>query len=111
MSLLTHKRGMAAAMPRWRRPYREGAALLADDYNSTADIGSALMQARQYNDDNARKVAEFNRATNQFNATAANHAADENFGLNSLLYGRTKDYANARDAATTAASAANSAAR
>lgn len=87
-----------------------GAEQLAADYNAALALGNAYEQARQYNQKERQAVAEFNRGTDQFNAGAANQAEQTNFGLNGLNWERTKAYADARDAASSIASQANSAA-
>lgn len=87
-----------------------GAEQLAADFNAALALGNAYEQARQYNQKERQAVAEFNRGTDQFNAGAANQAEQTNFGLNGLNWERTKAYADARDAATSIASQANSAA-
>lgn len=50
------------------------ASLLAADYNAQGKQGDLFRQAEEYNDAQKQKVAEFNRATDQFNASAANQA-------------------------------------
>lgn len=87
-----------------------GAEQLAADYNAALALGNAYEQALQYNQKERQAVAEFNRGTDQFNAGAANQAEQTNFGLNGLNWERTKAYADARDAASSIASQANSAA-
>ena len=87
-----------------------GAEQLAADFNAALALGNAYEQARQNNQKERQLVAEFNRGTDQFNAGAANQAELTNFGLNGLNWDRTRAYADARDAASTLASQANSAA-
>lgn len=86
------------------------AALLSEGFNEGIALGDAYQKAREYNQKERQLVAEFNRGTDQYNATAANEAQRTNFGLNGLDWERTKAYADARDAATSIASQANSAA-
>ena len=51
--------------------YQANAMSLANNYTIGENIGKTLMQMDQYNNTDARQVAEFNRATNQANAQAS----------------------------------------
>ena len=84
------------------------AALLAADFNFVNGLGNAYEQVRQFNDKDRASVADFNRGTDQHNATAANEAEKVNFGLNQYDWDRVQKVADARDAASTLASTANS---
>ena len=86
------------------------AALLGADYTATLGLGNNFETVRNNNQGMSDKVAEFNRGTDQYNASAENAAENTNFGLNGLRWDQVKAYADARDAATTLASQANSAA-
>lgn len=52
-----------------------GAAILASDYNNIGKIGDLYKNAEEYNFNRKKDVAEFNRGTNQYNASAFNNAA------------------------------------
>lgn len=53
-------------------------ALAANDYNGQIGIGNNYMTADQYNADQDFKTAEFNRGTDQYNATANNDMFKDN---------------------------------
>lgn len=65
------------------------ASLVANDYNSQMGIGNNYATTEQYNADQKQKAAEFNRATNQFNAQANNDMYRDN--LNAWMQGRQMD--------------------
>lgn len=48
------------------------ANMAATNYNTQIAVGNALRQAQEYNDKLRATVGEFNRGTNQYNATVAN---------------------------------------
>jgi len=50
------------------------AALLASDYNAVNNLGDLARQAEEYNLAQRQQVAQFNRETDQYNATADNNA-------------------------------------
>ena len=66
-----------------------GAQNAATDYNGQMGIGNNYVTAEQYNADQKQKAAEFNRATNQFNAQANNDMYRDN--LNAWMQGRQMD--------------------
>lgn len=84
------------------------AALLAQQYGARNAWGDSYLKAMATDLADLNTVREFNRGTNQFNAQAANEAERVNFGLNQFGWDQTKAYADARDAASTLASTANS---
>ena len=65
------------------------ASLVANDYNSQIGIGNNYVTAEQYNAEQKQKAADFNRATNQFNAQANNDMYKDN--LTAWMQGRQMD--------------------
>lgn len=65
------------------------AQMAANDYNGQMGIGNNYVTTNQYNADQLFKSADFNRATNQFNATVNNEAWRDN--LNSWLQGKNME--------------------
>ena len=66
--------------------------ILASDYNSMNQIGDLYRKAAEYNLEQRQKVAEFNRATNQFNSEGAFRADQANqtmrqAGLDGIIKG------------------------
>lgn len=61
----------------------------ATDYNGQMGIGNNYTAAEQYNAEQKQKTAEFNRATNQFNAQANNDMYKDN--LTAWMQGRQMD--------------------
>lgn len=57
------------------------AGLLANSYNNQIASGNLFRQALEYNDAQRQKVAEFNRATNQYNADAFTRTSATNAGI------------------------------
>lgn len=57
------------------------AGLLANGYNTTLSTGNLYRQGLEYNDAQRQKTADFNRATDMFNAEAYNKAALANAEL------------------------------
>lgn len=66
-----------------------GAQNAATDYNGQMGIGNNYATTEQYNADQKQRAAEFNRATNQFNAQANNDMYRDN--LNAWMQGRQMD--------------------
>lgn len=66
-----------------------GSQMAANDYNGQMGIGNNYVTANQYNTDQLLKSAEFNKATNQFNATANNEAWRDN--LNNWIQGKNME--------------------
>lgn len=66
-----------------------GAQSAATDYNGQMGIGNNYATTEQYNADQKQKAADFNRATNQFNAQANNDMYRDN--LNAWMQGRQMD--------------------
>lgn len=66
-----------------------GAQNAATDYNGQMGIGNNYATTEQYNAEQQQKAAEFNRATNQFNAQANNDMYRDN--LNAWMQGRQMD--------------------
>lgn len=65
------------------------AQMAANDYNGQMGIGNNYVTTNQYNADQKQRAADFNRATNEFNATANNEAWRDN--LNSWLQGKNME--------------------
>ena len=57
------------------------AGLLASGYNTQNAIGNALMQMDMYNEQNRQRVADFNRATDQYNSQALMNTDAQNASL------------------------------
>lgn len=58
------------------------AALVASDYNTLGLLGQALLQGKQYNNQQRIQAADFNRATDQYNSQGAMQAQASNMSLN-----------------------------
>ena len=57
------------------------AGLLADGYNDQIASGELFRKAQEYNDAKRAQVAEFNRGTDQYNASAYNNTSQFNAGV------------------------------
>lgn len=58
------------------------AALVASDYNTLGLLGQALLQGKQYNNQQRIQAADFNRGTDQYNSQGAMQAQASNMSLN-----------------------------
>lgn len=58
------------------------AGLVGSDYNTLGLLGQALLQGKQYNNQQRLQAADFNRGTDQFNSQGAMQAQAANMSLN-----------------------------
>ena len=72
------------------------AALVASDYNTLGLLGQALLQGKQYNQQQRLAAEEFNRGTDQFNSQGSLQAQGANMGLNNYYLNRALNNYNFR---------------
>ena len=84
------------------------AALIGSDYNTLGQLGAAYLQGKQYNDQQRKLAAEFNRGTNQYNSQAAQQAQSMNMYLNNYDLQRAAQIMAGKNAIDSAYNAAKS---